>query len=318
VTEPRILFIAANPSVDRSYQLDRLVLGAIHRPRRVVAVAGGKGLNAARAAARLGGPVSVIGIVRGAAGDWIEARVAKAGIEADWVRGDGETRTCVSVNDATSGQMTEIYESGDALAADTWLRFEERVREHLDTAGVSVMALAGSLPVGAPVDGYARLAQVASRRAVALLVDSHGAPLSAVLSQPVRAVKVNADEAAEVTGLAVATPAEAFTAGRAIRARGPDYAVVTLGALGAVLISDRGATHLRLPPNLAGPYSVGSGDVFLGAFVMALGQQATVEQATRLGVGAATANTLVLGTGEFDPETARHFAEAVQASALTG
>ena len=65
MTAARILFIAANPSIDRLYELDRLTVGAIHRPELVVAVPGGKGLNAARAAARLGGRVTAVGIVGG-------------------------------------------------------------------------------------------------------------------------------------------------------------------------------------------------------------------------------------------------------------
>ena len=47
-----IVCLAANPSVDRLFEVERLVKGDIHRPSGFVQVAGGKGLNVARAARR--------------------------------------------------------------------------------------------------------------------------------------------------------------------------------------------------------------------------------------------------------------------------
>jgi lysophospholipase L1-like esterase len=45
-----IVCFAANPSIDKLFEVDRLVPGAIHRPLAFVQTAGGKGLNVARAA----------------------------------------------------------------------------------------------------------------------------------------------------------------------------------------------------------------------------------------------------------------------------
>ena len=101
----RLLFAAANPSVDRLYELDRLDVGEIHRPRSIVAVAGGKGLNVARAAVTLGGSVTAAAIVGGRAGDWIGERLAQLGIDARLAHASGETRTCVSILDRSSGEL---------------------------------------------------------------------------------------------------------------------------------------------------------------------------------------------------------------------
>ena len=45
-----IVCLAANPSVDKLFEIQRLVRGDIHRPEGFVPVPGGKGLTAARAA----------------------------------------------------------------------------------------------------------------------------------------------------------------------------------------------------------------------------------------------------------------------------
>ena len=50
-----ILCVAANPSIDKLFEVERLVRGDIHRPVEFVQTAGGKGLNVARAARALGG-----------------------------------------------------------------------------------------------------------------------------------------------------------------------------------------------------------------------------------------------------------------------
>jgi hypothetical protein len=45
-----IVCVAANPSIDKLFEVERLVAGGIHRPIGFVQTAGGKGLNVARSA----------------------------------------------------------------------------------------------------------------------------------------------------------------------------------------------------------------------------------------------------------------------------
>ena len=77
-----IICIAANPSIDKLFEVERLVPGAIHRPARFVQTAGGKGLNVARAAHSLGADVRAVGILRGHGGTWlVEAMKVVSDIE---------------------------------------------------------------------------------------------------------------------------------------------------------------------------------------------------------------------------------------------
>ena len=59
-----IVCVAANPSIDKLFEVERLVPGAIHRPLGFVQVPGGKGLNVARAAHSLGAEIRATGILR--------------------------------------------------------------------------------------------------------------------------------------------------------------------------------------------------------------------------------------------------------------
>ncbi len=298
----RLLFVAANPSVDRLYQLDRLAVGEIHRPRSVVAVAGGKGLNAARAAAALGGSVTAVAIVAGRTGDWIAERLAERGIDARLARSGGETRTCVSILDRSTGTMTEIYERGEDVEPSAWDALETAVRGELGRDDIAAVALSGSLPPGAPPDGYARIARIAADppRAVPVLADTYGPALAAVLAEHPALVKVNAVEAGEATGTSVSDTASAVEAARLLCGAGAAAVIVTLGVDGAVVGDGVRWTRL-IPPDVRGAYGVGSGDAFLGGLAVSLGRGAPLVEAARLGMAAAIANAQVPGAGELDP-----------------
>ena len=75
-----ILAVALSPSVDHTYVVDSLVPGTIHWPRETVRLAGGNGLNVARAAQALGADVAAVAIVGGPNGRWIASSLETEGI----------------------------------------------------------------------------------------------------------------------------------------------------------------------------------------------------------------------------------------------
>jgi tagatose 6-phosphate kinase len=308
----RLLFVAANPSIDRLYELERLGIGEIQRPVAVVAVPGGKGLNAGRAAAALGGSVCAVGIVAGRAGDWIAEQLTAVGIDSRLARAGGETRTCVSILDRSSGVLTEIYERGAEIETADWEALEAIVQGELDRGDVAAVALSGSLPPGAPTDGYARVARIAAARPVpvAILADTYGPALRSVLAEGPELVKLNADEAGEIRGIPVADPASALDAARIIRAAGARTVVVTLGTAGAVVASADGEARL-VPPEARGPYSVGSGDAVLGGLAVGWQRGQPFVDAARLGLAAGIANAHVPGAGRLDRAKADGLVERI-------
>jgi 1-phosphofructokinase family hexose kinase len=300
---PRIVFVAANPSIDRLYEVDRLTPGAIHRPEALVAVPGGKGLNAARAATRLGGRVTALGIVAGRAGDWIEEGLAARGVDARWVRSGGETRTCVSILDRSTGVLTEIYERGEPVDTDSWEALESLVADELGRGDVAAIALSGSLPPGAPPDGFGRIARLAGGAGsgpVPVLADTYGPALAAVLAERPAIVKINAEEAGDATGITVTDAPSAESAAAILGRRGAAGVVVTLGPEGAVVVTATGS-HRLTPHGVRGAYPVGSGDAFLGGLAVGFARGDDTIDAARLGLAAGGANTLMPGAGELDP-----------------
>jgi 1-phosphofructokinase family hexose kinase len=311
----RLLFVAANPSVDRLYEVDRLTTGEIHRPLTSVAVPGGKGLNAARAAATLGGSVTAVGIVAGRTGDWVAERLADLGLDARLTRSRGETRTCISILDRSSGALTEVYERGDEIEPAAWDALEATIVSEMERGDIAAVALSGSLPAGAPSDGFARIARLAGSmpRPIAVLVDTYGSALRPVLAERPALIKVNVAEASEAGATAVTDAASAVRAGDVLIAAGARSVIVTLGADGAVVGDGIRWTRL-VPPDLRGPFPVGSGDAFLAGLAVAYGRGESLIDRARLGMAAAVANAQVPGAAILDPSSVGGILERVVAA----
>jgi tagatose 6-phosphate kinase len=298
----RLVGVSLNPAIDKIAAVDALQPGRIHRPEMLAAVPGGKALNAVRAARHLGLPADVVAVVGGHAGAWIAAELDARGIHHWLVWVEGETRTCLSVLDRQTDDLTEFYEAGIALPDERWPSVEAALGEALEVdADATVVLLAGSLLPGAPLDAYGRLARAGRDAGARVVVDIGGPALEAALAARPWLVKINAAEASETTGIATDDLAGAFAAAHALRDRGAELALITMGMDGAILATPDGAWIVGPPPE-RGAYSVGSGDALLGGLVVALARGADLPEAVRYGSAAATANALVPGQGELDPE----------------
>jgi len=294
-----ILCVAPNPSVDKLFEVERLQLGAIHRPTAFVQVPGGKGLNVARAAASLGADVHVVALLGGHAGRWIAEELGALGIPFTPVWRAAETRSCLSVADRRAGSLTEFYESGSPVQPDEWTEFVRIADERAATA--SWATISGSLPPAAPPAGYRQL--ITAQNVAADTVELGEARPALV--------KVNVAEARALTGSTEASP-ETLASELRERIGGDGHAaVVTSGTDGAVLVTPDGEA-LRGTVEAKGDYGVGSGDAFLAGLVVALDRGAAWPEALRVALGAAAANAGVPGAGRLDGDRANALAGQAQ------
>lgn len=291
-----VVCVTTAPALDRYYRVARLQAGSIHRPACVQSQAGGKGLHVAHVAHLLGADVRVVGILGGSTGAWIESRATDFTTRSRWAWTDGETRQCLCVLDAASGAMTEFYEPVAPVTADAWDRFESLLATELDDAGRSggstaaLVVVSGRLPPGAPPDGIARVVESARDGGMHTAVDSAGESLRAGMASRPWMLKLNAQEAAELAGAQVRTPAEAVSAGRAMLESGVRHAIVTLGEGGAVYSGADSPSLLVRAPAVRHPLAVGSGDAFLGALAAGIQAALPLRDALVRATAAAAAN----------------------------
>jgi 1-phosphofructokinase family hexose kinase len=299
-----IVCVAANPSIDKLFEVERLVEGAIHRPIGFVQTAGGKGLNAARSAHRLGADVRVAAILRGHGGKWLQETLQAEGIGGVFVWAHGENRSSLSVADRHEGKLTEFYEHGPVAPEAVWAELMDAV-SRLFRPG-SWLTISGSMPRGLSAEGYRDLVTEARAAGMQVALDAEGEPLRLALAGGPEIVKVNIAEAAGLLGMATSGPEDALAACTKLRelAGGVGHAgVVTRGPDGAMVAAPDGALYEgRL--HKRGRYPVGSGDAFLAGLVVGLERGASWPAALRLALGAAAANAELAGAGTLDAATA--------------
>jgi 1-phosphofructokinase family hexose kinase len=304
-----IICLAANPSIDRLFEVERLIKGDIHRPSGFIQVAGGKGLNVARAAKALGADVGAVALLRGHSGRWLQEALAAEGVHGEFVWTHGENRSSLSVADRETAGLTEFYEHGPVAPASSWVELMHATTSRFVAGGW--LTISGSMPRGAPDEGYRDLIAEAHGAGVRVALDAEGSRLRAALSAAPDVVKLNVAEAGGLLGVPTARSDDSRAAASKIRdmAGGDGHAgIVTRGSEGVVLAAPDGALYEGIL-YVRGRYPVGSGDSFLAGLVTALDRGAGWENALRLALGAGAANAELPGAAKLDPARAAGLAE---------
>lgn len=291
-----MIIVTPNPAIDRTLVFNRLVPGEIHRARHTLVAAGGKGLNAARSVQTLGGAALCMGFLGGYSGRLLGKLAKNEGLSGAWTWTGIETRTCIILVD-DSGEPTVINEPGFEIPSRSWELLAADIARQNQYGGT--VAFCGSLPAAADPAIFTHLIRQLSSIGREVWVDSSGPALLAALDAVPSGIKVNLAEAAQVLGHTPEGKHTALTIAHELLGRGIGCVALTLGQEGAIVADVHGAWYAT-PPPVKAVSNVGSGDAFLGSFLLALEQHQGINQALRRGVAAGAANTLRPGGGRFD------------------
>jgi 1-phosphofructokinase family hexose kinase len=275
-----ILTLTLNPAIDRNVQADRLVFEDRAYILSTSETAGGRGINASMVIHTFNSPTRAIACSGGKAGKRFEELLADSGFPTNFVRIRHSIRTNLTIVDKQGLAVTELA------------RFEKTVAENLD--GASWLMICGSLPPGVPPDFYARLIKLAQKANVKTLLDTDGDGLLHGLEAGPTAVAPNQAEAERLLNRALITQAHFREAAHRIVQMGAESVIMSLGSRGAV-----GATGTRVveavPPMIDAICAIGAGDALAAAFVWALSENKTFDDAVRWGVACGTASAALPG-----------------------
>ena len=311
-----IVTVTLNAAVDRTLTVPNFQLGHRHRASASFTSAGGKGINVARALKELEAPVIATGLAGGRAGDRIIEELAGEAILNDFVRISDESRTSTAVVDPTAGRLSEIYEWGPAVRAEELEMLLDKLRYLSRVA--SFVVFSGSLPRDVEDDFYAEAIRELNRRGVNCVLDCEGEPLRVGVEAEPFLVSPNQREAESLVGQEFSDEEDFVMALDAIADLGARNVLITQEtSCFGLFREDRQVRRFRASVARIDPIaSVGAGDVLLAGFLAVRFNGGPLDEALRVGVGAAAASVLELGAGRFDIREATRLAAGVELEEL--
>lgn len=302
-----VLCLGLSPAAQRTMIFDRFQAGAVNRAGTTVVSNGGKAVNTALALARLRRASVVCGFNGGDTGQFLAAYLAAHGVTCAFTRTSWPTRTCTTLINRASGEVTELVEETRRPTTEMLLRFERRAHTLLRQAGAAIIC--GTLPPGVPEDMWARLAAEVRRRQVPLVMDSHAAPfLQALRHEPLLA-KLNVSELEKTFAITCRNERQIVSAARRLTAAGAVWALVTHGPQPAMLVDRAGSVWQVWPPKIRHVFNpTGSGDCVNAGLVHALLRGDAMPDAVRFGLGCGSANVLTSTPADFRPSDVRRYA----------
>jgi tagatose 6-phosphate kinase len=291
-----ILCLNLNAAIDKTIVVSSFEINKIHRPESVLALAGGKGCNVARALKTFREVPVVSGWVGGFAGQFIETGLHHEGIQTDFVHTDFESRTCTSILDRAKQTMTELYEMGEQIPQEKIEELQTRIQATI--GNYKAVTLSGSLPPGVPSDFYAGMIKVAREADVLTFLDTSGEALCKGVEAGPFFVKPNEAEARVLLGLGPGEPFDFHQGAAEISKKYDTNVLLSLGASGAIVAKGQETFSVR-NPIVEAKSAVGSGDCMLAGLTYGVLHGFSFEESIVCGVAAGTANTLTIGAGQF-------------------
>jgi tagatose 6-phosphate kinase len=258
IMTPHILTITLNPAIDRIIRHDRAL------PSDVL-LAGGKGVNVARAAKALGVSVRAIGVAGGSAGHLLGELLDQERIAHAFSPIEGATRTNVTTV-GKNGSVRRKVEPGPRMTK------KERDAFALvcgcEIRRSSAVVFSGSLPLKFPVKEFASMLAQAQASGVITVVDTRGSALQTALDLGVDIIKPNREEAEDVLGFKLSSRAMIRKALRTFIGYGIKKVLISLGKDGLAASDGQKGLLVSLPVVTTG-HAVGCGDAALAGFLSA-------------------------------------------------
>jgi len=311
-----IVTVTMNAAIDRTLTVPNFQRGQRHRASEGMTLAGGKGINIARALKRLGVPVVATGLAGGGNGTRIVEDLTAEAILNDFVRIEEDSRTSTAIVDPAGGTYTEVNEWGPRVQPHELEMLLEKL-VYL-SRGADYVIFAGSLPRGIEDGFYAEAIRELNRRGVLTVLDSAGEALRLGAQAEPFLVSPNEREAEALVGQEFHDDDDFLGGLEAIAEVGARNVLITReSGCWALLRAEREPRRYRvLAPRIDPVSAVGSGDVLLAGFIAARLEQRSDEETLRFAVAAGAASTLELGAGRFEEREAGRLVSGVEVAQL--
>ena len=287
-----ITTVCLNPCFDKTVSVDRLQPGQVNRIREARVDQGGKGINVAVVAKRLGLDVQCIGLMGENGSADLTAIMDREGLKHKFLTVPGHVRTNMKVYSLDGQGVTELNEPGTPLTEEDLKRFTKLAEEA--TAGSDMVVLTGSLPPGCPEGTYRDLLKALEGKKCILDTEGKELELATKGAHPFL-IKPNLREMEATLGIELRTMRAIRDAALLFIRLGVQHSVVSMGAMGAMYIS---ADKTLFAPALRveTKSTVGAGDAMIGGMLLGYEIEKDMARAFRYGIAAGAASVMTEGT----------------------
>ena len=303
--------VCLNPSFDKTVTVEAFRAGHVNRITSSRTDAGGKGVNVAVVARRLGLEAQVIG----AAGEDGVIRLRNAmdaeGVGHAFLPVQGAVRVNTKVVSADGQGVTELNEPGPVMTEADLEAFFALAREK--AAGSDYVVVTGSLPPGCPKGTYQKLIRTLGD--ARCILDVGGDELLLGVQARPFLIKPNHHELAAALNTPLHTMEDVRNAALRFVEMGAQHVVVSLGKDGALYVGGEGTLYVpEIPVEVRS--TVGAGDALVGGMVYGLMRDSSLREALRCGAAAGTSSVMTEGTQLIVPDVFAQLLERVHIEEL--
>jgi 6-phosphofructokinase 2 len=289
----KIITLTLNPAIDKSTIVESLVPEKKLKCSDPKFEPGGGGINVSRAIKRMGGESTAVYLSGGYSGLFFNQLLEAEKINVKPITCKGHTRENLIVFEQSTGKQFRFGMPGPSIEKEEW----EKVLDIISNIeGAEFLVASGSIPTSVTPDIFTRLSQIARQKNINFIADTSGEALQHALHEGLFLIKPNLNELSSLVGKSELSIEEVPSVAKKIIESGKcKYMVVSLGALGAMLVTSEDCIHM-IPPKVNSISTVGAGDSTVAGITFSLSMGKNIHDAVKYGIACGTAATLNAGT----------------------
>lgn len=288
-----IVTVTFNPAIDKTIQVDELLVNKLNRLDNIITDVGGKGINVSKVIKELGGESLLTGFLAGNNGLWIEEELNKLGLNNHFKHIDGNTRVNLKILDRNMN-LTELNEVGSEVMKEDLLGFENNLLTLVNNDDVVVFC--GSVPKNVPKNIYASLITKVKNIGAKVILDADGELFDKAIEAGPLIIKPNRHELCKYFKLDEEVEDDVLIhQASKLLDKGIKLIVLSLGANGSVFITkDIIAKVDKIKVKTHS--SVGAGDAMVGALAYGIINNFEIISLIKLAVATSVGAVMTKGT----------------------
>lgn len=289
-----IITFTLNPTIDKSSSVDHVRAEDKLYCDKPVLEPGGGGINVSRAIKKLDGSSLLLYTAGGFTGKRLDKLLAEEKLNKKAVEIEAETRENLIINEKTSSLQYRFGMLGPKITDQECKKIFQTLTELKPFP--DYLVISGSIPEGVSDDIYAEMAALAKKRGAKVIVDVSGPALKSVINEGVFLVKPNLGEFQKLIGKELKDEDQIKKeAQKMVKDNSCQAIVISIGAGGALLVTDQEAEFMR-PPTVPIKSKVGAGDSMVAGIVLSLARGKSLKNSFYYGLAAGSAAVMTPGT----------------------